>query len=287
MPRIKVLTPRLHDLGGGMIVRRVLPAAEHRSIGPFVFFDHFGPMDVRPENNFDVRPHPHIGLATVTYLFEGAMIHRDSMGYVQRIEPGAINWMTAGRGVVHSERRPVDLRGRVHSIHGLQLWAALPAQDEEVEPAFIHTPSQNIPTWEAAGSAVRVLIGQAFGLTSPVNTQAETLYLDVRAKPGSTLELASGSGELAVYAVQGGLAMDGAHIEPGTMAVLEPATSGVVEAPSGAHYVVIGGGSIGPRHVWWNFVSTRKERIEQAKSDWLAQRMGKVAGDSEFIPLPG
>ncbi len=278
--------PRLHDLGGGMIVRRVLPAPEQRSIGPFVFFDHFGPIDVKPENNFDVRPHPHIGLATVTYLFEGAMVHRDSMGYVQRIEPGAINWMTAGRGVVHSERRPEDLRGRVHSNHGLQLWAALPAKDEEVEPAFIHTPSRDIPTREAGGVAIRVLIGHAFGLTSPVGTYAETLYLDVRAKPGTTLELAPGSGELAIYGVQGGLAIDGAPVEAGTMAVLEPASSSVVAAPNGAHYVVIGGQNQGPRHVWWNFVSTRRERIEQAKSDWLAQRMGAVAGDDEFIPLP-
>jgi redox-sensitive bicupin YhaK (pirin superfamily) len=284
---MKVLVPRLHDLGGGMIVRRVLPALGQRSIGPFVFFDHFGPIDVKPENNFDVRPHPHIGLATVTYLFEGAMVHRDSMGYVQRIEPGAINWMTAGRGVVHSERRPQDLRERLHSNHGLQLWAALPAKDEEVEPAFIHTPSRNIPSREDGGLATRVLIGQAFGLKSPVSSYAETLYLDVRAKPGSTLELTPEAAEVAIYSVHSELAVDGARIESGTMAVLAPSSSAKVEAPNGARYVVIGGESLdGPRHVWWNFVSTRKERIEQAKSDWLAQRMGTVPGDSEWIPLP-
>src|SRR6202142_87212 len=164
MPIANLPKPRLHALGGGMMVRRLLPALGQRSVGPFVFFDHFGPIEVRPENNFDVRPHPHIGLATVTYLFEGAMVHRDTMGYVQRIEPGAINWMTAGRGVVHSERRPKELQDKVHSNHGLQLWAALPAKDEEVEPAFIHTPSVNIPTGEEGGLAIRVLIGHAFGL---------------------------------------------------------------------------------------------------------------------------
>jgi redox-sensitive bicupin YhaK (pirin superfamily) len=270
-----------------MMVRRVLPALEQRSIGPFVFFDHFGPIDVKPENNFDVRPHPHIGLATVTYLFEGAMVHRDSMGYVQRIEPGAINWMTAGRGVVHSERRPEDLRERMHSNHGLQLWAALPAKDEEVEPAFIHTPSLNIPTWEEDGLAIRVLIGQDFGLRSPVSTYTETLFLDIRAIPGSTLELRPELGERALYSVHSGLTVDGAHIEPGTMAVLAPTSSAMVEVPNGARFVVIGGENLdGPRHLWWNFVSTRKERIEQAKSDWLAQRMGAVPGDSEWIPLP-
>ena len=270
-----------------MMVRRVLPALEQRSIGPFVFFDHFGPIDVKPENNFDVRPHPHIGLATVTYLFEGAMVHRDSMGYVQRIEPGAINWMTAGRGVVHSERRPEDLRERVHSNHGLQLWAALPAKDEEVEPAFIHTPSLNIPTGEEGGLAIRVLIGQAFGVRSPVSTYAETIYLDIRANAGSTLQLTPELGELAIYSVHGDLTVDGAHIGPGAMAVLAPSSSAKAEAPNGARFVVIGGESLdGPRHVWWNFVSTRKERIEQAKSDWLAQRMGAVPGDSEWIPLP-
>jgi redox-sensitive bicupin YhaK (pirin superfamily) len=269
-----------------MIVRRVLPMHEKLSVGPFVFFDYFGPIDVKPENNFDVRPHPHIGLATDTYLFEGAMVHRDSMGYVQRIEPGAINWMTAGRGVVHSERRSEDLRGRVHSNHGLQLWAALPAKDEEVEPAFIHTSSLNIPSWEEDGLAIRVLIGQAFGLRSSVRTYTETLFLDIRAMPGSTLELTPELGERAVYSVHSGFTVDSAHVEPGTMAVLAP-TSSTIEAPNGARYVVIGGESLdGPRHMWWNFVSTRKERIEQAKNDWLAQRMGTFPGDSECIPLP-
>jgi redox-sensitive bicupin YhaK (pirin superfamily) len=282
----RILKPRMHDLGGGMMVRRVLPAPEQRSVGPFVFFDHFGPMQVRPENNFDVRPHPHIGLATVTYLFEGAMVHRDSMGYVQNIEPGAINWMTAGRGVVHSERRPKELRDKLHTNHGLQLWAALPAKDEEVEPAFLHTPAARIPVWEEGGVTARVLIGNAFELTSPVHTFADTLYLDIRIDPGHALTLAAAQGERALYSVDNAVTVGGLQVDSGTMAILDPDTT-TIAAPDGARFVVIGGEPIdGYRHMWWNFVSTRKERIEQAKTDWLAQSMGAVPGETERIPLP-
>ena len=286
MTIVRVLKPRLHDLGGGMMVRRVLPALEQRSIGPFVFFDHFGPIEVRPENNFDVRPHPHIGLATVTYLFEGAMVHRDTMGYVQPIEPGAINWMTAGRGVVHSERRPTELQDKVHTNHGLQLWAALPADDEEVEPAFFHTPSDHIPFREQAGVIARVLIGNAFELTSPVRTFSETLYLDIQVDPGCSLTLPPAQIERAIYSVDNALTVNGAKVDPATMGVLDLAAV-TIEAPSGARFVVIGGKPIdGYRHMWWNFVSSRKERIEQAKQDWLAHRMGTVPGETEWIPLP-
>jgi len=287
MPIIKILEPRLHDLGGGMMVRRLLPSIDHRSVGPFVFFDHFGPIEVKPENNFDVRPHPHIGLATVTYLFEGAMVHRDSMGYVQRIEPGAINWMTAGRGVVHSERRPEDLRERAHTNHGLQLWAALPAENEEAEPAFIHTPAQDVPSLNEGGMAARVLIGEAFELSSPVSTYVQTLYLDIRADAAHVVRLPQTQGELAIYSVDNSVAVDGVHVEPGTMAVVDPNSPVNVVARNGARFIVIGGAPIdGYRHIWWNFVSSRKERIEQAKRDWLAERMGVVPGDSEWIPLP-
>ena len=286
MTIVKVLKPRLHDLGGGMMVRRVLPALEQRSVGPFVFFDHFGPIEVRPENNFDVRPHPHIGLATVTYLFEGAIVHRDTMGYVQLIEPGAINWMTAGRGVVHSERRPTDLQDKVHTNHGLQLWAALPADDEEVEPAFFHTPSDRIPFREEAGVIARVLIGNTFGLTSPVRTFSETLYLDIQVDPGRSLTLPPAQIERAIYSVDNALTVNGAKVDAATMAVLDVGAV-TIEAPSGARLVVIGGKPIdGYRHMWWNFVSSRKERIEQAKQDWLAHRMGTVPGETEWIPLP-
>jgi redox-sensitive bicupin YhaK (pirin superfamily) len=269
-----------------MMVRRLLPSPEQRSVGPFVFFDHFGPIEVRPENNFDVRPHPHIGLATVTYLFEGAMVHRDTMGYVQRIEPGAINWMTAGRGVVHSERRPKELQDIVHTNHGLQLWAALPAKDEEVEPAFFHMPAERIPIREEGGVTARVLIGSAFELTSPVRTFVETSYLDIGIDPGCSLMLAPAQGERAIYSVDKAVTVDNGQVESGTMAVLAP-DAATIAAPNGARFVIIGGEPIdGYRHMWWNFVSTRKERIEQAKNDWLAQRMGTVPGETEWIPLP-
>jgi len=285
---IKILKPRSHDLGGGMIVRRSLPAPDQRSIGPFVFFDHFGPIEVKPENNFDVRPHPHIGLATVTYLFDGAIVHRDSLANTQRIEPGALNWMTAGRGVVHSERRPKDLQARVHVLHGLQLWAALPRQDEEVEPAFIHTPAHLIPTCDRDGVSARVLIGSAFGLHSPVSTYSETLYLDILAGSGAILSLPPTSGECAIYGVDKPLIVDGLGIESGTLAILSASATAQVSCPDGAHYVVIGGEPVdGDRHIWWNFVSSRQERIEQAKADWTARRMGEILGETERIPLPG
>src|SRR4030095_2096937 len=194
MPVDLLLPPRAKDLGGGFTVRRLLPASHRQAIGPFVFFDHFGPITTRPADNHDVRPHPHIGLSTVTYLFDGAMLHRDSLGSVQRIEPGAINWMTAGRGIVHSERAPEDLRGTTYDIHGLQLWAALPKAHEETEPAFFHTPAAALPVGSQPGIRARVLIGNAFGQQSPVKTYSTTLYVDIAAEPGITLALPSEPG---------------------------------------------------------------------------------------------
>ena len=218
MPIELLLPPRARDLGGGFAVRRLLPAPHRQSVGPFVFFDHFGPVTTRPEDNHDVRPHPHIGLATVTYLFEGAMLHRDSLGSVQRIEPGAVNWMTSGRGIVHSERRPPDLRDAPHVMHGLQLWAALPRAFEEAEPTFIHTPAAAIPAWVEPGLALRLLIGDAFGRHSPVATHAPTLYLDVAADRDIALTLPAGGGghERAVYSVDRPLHVDGADWSPRT-----------------------------------------------------------------------
>lgn len=283
-----LLKPRMHDLGGGMRVRRLLPAAGHQGVGPFIFFDHFGPVGVRPQDNHDVRPHPHIGLATVTYMFEGAIMHRDSLECVQKIEPGAINWMTSGRGIVHSERRPEDLRESTYTNHGLQLWAALPAPHEEAAPAFAHTPASAIPACDVGHAVVRVLIGSAFGLTSPVATFQRTLYLDVRAAPASSLRLEAGEKERAIYSVDEVLVVAGTRVDPHTLAVLEPGTDVDIAAPSGARYVVIGGEPVdGHRHMWWNFVSTRKERIEEAKRAWAEGRMGQVPGETEFIPLPG
>ena len=287
MPVARLLQPRTHDLGGGMMVRRLLPSPAQHGVGPFVFFDHFGPLEVKPENNFDVRPHPHIGLATVTYLFEGAMVHRDSLGNTQRIEPGAINWMTAGRGIVHSERRPEDLSARVYTNHGLQLWAALPIEYEEIDPAFIHTAARDIPVVVQGGATVRILIGSTYGLISPVSTFAETLYLDVSARHGATLTLEPAEFERAVYSVDKDIIVDDIKVPLGNLAVLAPEGSASISAPDGARYVVIGGKPLDARrHIWWNFVSSRKARIEQAKEDWAAQRFGFIAGETERIPLP-
>lgn len=275
------------DLGGGFIVRRYLPSAIKQAVGPFIFFDHFGPVDVPLDANHDVRPHPHIGLSTVTYLFEGAMDHRDSIGSVQRIEPGAINWMTAGRGIVHSERTPKDLVGKPHRTHGLQLWAALPLAHEEDEPGFCHTPAADIPEFEVDGATVRVLVGSAFGKSSPVKTYSQTLYLDVVLKEGHELALSGLPQEAAIYPVSGDLEIDGAPLALNNMALLDTSATQLVKAGSAAHFVVIGGEPLdGHRFMSWNFVSSSKERIVKAGEDWEAQRFDKVPGETEFIPLP-
>ena len=275
------------DLGGGFMVRRYLPSAIKQAVGPFIFFDHFGPVDVPVDANHDVRPHPHIGLATVTYLFEGAIDHRDSIGSYQRIEPGAINWMTAGRGIVHSERTPKDLVGVPHRTHGLQLWAALPVAHEEDEPGFCHTPASAIPELEVDGATVRVLIGSAFGQTSPVQTYSQTLYLDVALKAGHELALNNLPAEAAIYPISGDLGIDGAPLALHSMALLNTSGTQLVKAGSDAHFVVIGGEPLdGHRFMSWNFVSSSKERILQASEDWEAQRFPKVPGETEFIPLP-
>ena len=279
------LAPHTKDLGGGFTVRRLLPAAARQAVGPFLFFDHFGPVVATPADNHDVRPHPHIGLATVTYLFEGAMLHRDSTGVVQRIEPGAINWMTAGRGIVHSERTPDDLRGVTRRSHGLQLWCALPEADEEIEPSFVHTPAAAIPEIEVGGARLRVLVGSAFGATSPVGVRSPTLYLDMALSAGDGFPLPLAE-ERAVYVVEGDAQLDGEDIPPGRMVVLAPGEEPMLSATTEARVVLIGGAPLGHRHMWWNFVSSRKERIVQAADDWAAQRFATVPGETEFIPLP-
>lgn len=284
-PKHLSLHPHKKDLGGGFVVRRLLPAAARQAVGPFLFFDHFGPIAVHPEDQHDVRPHPHIGLATVTYLFEGAVMHRDSTGAVQRIEPGAINWMTAGRGIVHSERTPEDLRGVARRSHGLQLWAALPAADEETEPGFAHTPAAAIPQLEVGGATVRVLIGSAFGATSPVAVRSPMLYLDITLAADDAFPLPPAA-ERAIYVVDGDVTLDGEAVPPQTMRLLATGDEPMLAAEGNARVVLIGGEPLGPRHIWWNFVSTRQERIVQAADDWAAQRMGGVPGETEFIPLP-
>ncbi|MBV7534303.1 pirin family protein [Duganella sp. sic0402] len=275
------------DLGGGLMVRRYLPSAVKQAVGPFIFFDHFGPVDVPLDANHDVRPHPHIGLATVTYLFEGAMDHRDSIGTYQRIEPGAINWMTAGSGIVHSERTPQDLVGKPHRTHGLQLWAALPAAHEEDAPGFCHTPAAAIPELNVDGAKVRVLIGSAFGQTSPVQTYSQTLYLDVALQAGHELALSGLPAEAAIYPISGELEVDGAALALHNMALLNTDSPQRVKANAEARFVVIGGEPLdGHRFMYWNFVSSRKERIAQAADDWEAQRFPQVPGETEWIPLP-
>ncbi|MET0378280.1 MAG: pirin family protein [Spongiibacteraceae bacterium] len=295
-----VITPHEKDLGGGFIVRRLLPAAALRAVGPFIFFDHFGPVEHRPTDNFDVRPHPHIGLATVTYLFEGAMVHSDNLGYVQRIEPGAINWMTAGRGIAHSERGPEDLRATPYRMHGLQLWCALPLAQEECAPAFEHTPASSIPVFTGERFTVRVLVGAAFGLYSPVTTFVETLYLDFDLKAGADFTLPPTNLERAIYVISGAATVDGNAtnsaansaaskgdtIGPLHMAQLTGAPTRITAAVD-TRMVLIGGEALDAhRHIWWNFVSSRKERIEQAKQDWKEKRFAPIPGETEFIPLP-
>ena len=282
-----LLTGQAKDLGGGFVVSRLLPSSELKSVGPFIFFDHFGPLEVQPGANHDVRPHPHIGLATVTYLFDGAMMHRDSLGSAQRIEPGAINWMTAGRGIVHSERAPEDLKGKAYGLHGLQLWVALPAAHEETAPEFIHTPAGDMPEFSQDGAEVRVLVGEAFGRTSPVKTFSSTIYLDISLAAGASMNLPALGEELAIYTVQGDIQVDGQALANRALALLAPGQAVRLGASTPARLVVIGGDRLDAhRFVWWNFVSSRRDRIVQAGADWTAQKMGQVPGESEFIPLP-
>ena len=289
MPELQSIAPQPRDLGGGFVVRRLLPSPLRASIGPFVFFDHFGPVVAGPSEQHDVRPHPHIGLATVTYLFDGAIMHRDSLGAVQRIEPGAVNLMIAGRGIVHSERTPDDLRGVTRTSHGLQSWLALPPDSEEVEPSFTHTPAQAIPRVEHGGASVQVLIGEAFGATSPVATLSPTLYLELALARGASLTVPGAARERALYGVDAPFTLDGTSVEPHRMVVLaEGATPRLaVAADAPARLVLIGGEPLGHRFVWWNFVHSRRERITQAADDWQAGRFATVPGDDrEFISLP-
>lgn len=283
---LQTLTPHSKDLGGGFTVRRLLPAAQRQAVGPFLFFDHFGPITAQPSDNHDVRPHPHIGLATVTYLFEGAMMHRDSTGVTQRIEPGAINWMTAGRGIVHSERTPDDLKTITRRSHGLQLWAALPVAHEEDAPSFSHTPASAIPSLRVQGVSVRVLIGSAFGLSSPVPTLSPTLYIDMVLPAAGTLTVPNAAQERALYSVDNPFTLDGEPVPAGVMVVLAEGQEPTLRAEQGARVMLIGGEPLGHRFMWWNFVSSRKERITQAGDDWQSQRFERVPGETEFIPLP-
>ncbi|MEO5882100.1 MAG: pirin family protein [Caldimonas sp.] len=288
MTTLQTLAPQTKDLGGGFTVRRLLPQADRRSVGPFVFFDHFGPIDVDPGANYDVRPHPHIGLATLTYLFDGAMMHRDSTGVVQRIEPGAVNWMSAGRGIVHSERRPKDLQSSIYRNHGLQLWVALPEAEEESAPSFQHAPAESIPRLRIEGATVRVVVGSAFGAASPIETSSPTLALvfDFDVASGATVELPALASERALYAVDHPFEIDGEKVDEFTMAVVPAGATPKLSAPRGGRVALVGGEPLGHRFLSWNFVSSKRERILAAEADWEAQRFARVPGETEFIPLP-
>jgi redox-sensitive bicupin YhaK (pirin superfamily) len=283
----RVVVPRTVDLGD-FSVRRALPSEQSRMVGPFVFFDHFGPAEFRSGRGLDVRPHPHIGLATVTYLFDGEIVHRDSLGTAEAIRPGEINWMTAGRGIVHSERSGAERRASGDRLHGLQLWVALPAAQEEMAPAFAHHGAGELPVINHDGAVVNVILGALYGASSPVVTTSATIFADITLKAGATVPLDAAYEERAVYVVDGEIDIAGDRFERARLLVFRPGDQVTVSAETDAHIVIVGGAPMdGPRHVWWNFVSSRKDRIEAAKADWQAGHFGKVPGDElEFIPLP-
>lgn len=280
-----VIQPRIADLGD-FSVRRLLPVKERKTIGPWIFFDEMGPAEFAPGSGINVRPHPHIGLATVTYLFQGEILHRDSLGSLQLIQPGDINLMVAGKGIVHSERERPQVTATAHSLHGLQLWLALPLADEETEPAFYHIPSAHIPAPDINGVAVRVLMGTAYGVSSPVPVFSDTLYLEAFLEPGQQLVLPQAA-ELGLYLLSGELQLNGQPLQQQVLAVPDTTQQLTVTAQKAARIALIGGDAIGQRFVNWNFVSSSKARIEQAKQDWQQGRFAKVPGDeTEFIPYP-
>ncbi|HEY1310723.1 MAG TPA: pirin family protein [Pseudolabrys sp.] len=283
-----MVVPRTVDLGDGFSVRRALPSARSRMVGPFIFFDHFGPTEFRAGNGLDVRPHPHIGLATVTYLFDGEIMHRDSLGTAAAIRPGEVNWMTAGRGIVHSERTGPELRTTGSPIHGLQMWVALPQTKEEMAPGFAHHKIDEFPAVRDDGTFVRVVVGSLYGAQSPVPTLHETIFANGLLRAGASLPIDADHEERALYIVDGTVDIAGDKFEAGRLLVFKPGDRVTIKAVTDAHFVIVGGAPMdGPRHIWWNFVSSRKERIEQAKAEWTAGHFGKVPGDEiEFIPLP-
>ena len=283
---LDLIPGRARDLGG-FAVRRVLPIGHRKTVGPFIFFDHLGPMVLAAGQGMDVRPHPHIGLATVTYLFEGRIQHRDSLGNDLPIEPLAVNWMTAGRGIVHSERSTPADRLIDKPLHGIQSWVALPVADEECEPSFVHHPAASLPQTEIGGVALRIIAGSAYGLTSPVTLRSPTFYVHAEMPAGSSLAVPTDYEERAVYPVNGRLRIGERWVEEGEMAVLVPRAEASLFAEAAVRVMLLGGAPFAEeRQIFWNFVSSRHGRIEQAKEDWQAQRFEAVPGETEFIPLP-
>ncbi|MCK8785788.1 pirin family protein [Roseomonas sp. NAR14] len=284
----QVILPRAHDLGG-FEVRRALPAKERQMVGPFIFFDQMGPGEFLTGQGLDVRPHPHIGLATVTYLFDGEIRHRDTLGSDQPIRPGDVNWMTAGRGIAHSERTAEVQRTHPNRLFGIQSWVALPRAQEEVAPSFVHHPAASLPLLEEGGVRLRLIAGHGWGERAPVATPSELFYADAVLAPGAALPLPDGHEERGVYVATGAVEVAGDRFEAGRMLLFRPGDGLALRAgEQGARLLLLGGAAMdGPRHLFWNFVASSRERIEQAKADWKAGRFGTVPGDDkEFIPLP-
>jgi len=286
-PVLERIEPKPRDLGDNFMVRRALPAIEKRMVGPFIFWDEFGPVQFEAGKGMDVRPHPHINLATVTYLFEGEIFHRDTLGSAQAIRPGDVNWMNAGRGIAHSERTAPDLRAKGFPMAGIQFVGGVPESHEESEPFFKHYAESELPLLSEGGKIVRIIAGTLYGKASPVKTYSEMFYADVRLDAGASLPLDADHEERGIYIVSGEVEIAGERFERGRLLVFRPGDKATIKAVTAARFMALGGANLGPRHLWWNFVSSRKERIEQAKEDWKAGRFGTVPGDdTEFIPLP-
>jgi redox-sensitive bicupin YhaK (pirin superfamily) len=280
------IAPRVHDLGGFQ-VRRAVPSLQARSVGPFVFVDHMGPATFEAGRGVDVRPHPHIGLATVTFLWSGRITHRDTLGSVQDIDPGDVNWMTAGRGIAHSERTPPAVREHAHPVHGMQTWVALPRSHEEAEPGFFHHAAATLPQQRRNGAWLRIVAGRGYGEESPVRVFADTLYVAIDLDADAQVDLDDGHQQRALYVLEGDAQLDGADIPAQHLVVLDPGTRPRLRAKTPVKAMLLGGEPLdAPRHMWWNFVSSSKDRIEQAKLDWVEGRFGAIPGETEFIPLP-
>jgi redox-sensitive bicupin YhaK (pirin superfamily) len=285
-----LIVTRVREIVDGFKVRRALPSARRRMVGPFIFLDQMGPEVLGRGKGLDVAPHPHIGLATVTYLFEGELLHRDSIGTIQVIRPGEVNWMTAGSGIAHSERTPPEMRQTGAQLFGIQSWIALPRRDEETDPAFSHYAADELPVIEGEGKRVRIISGSLYGARSPVQTLSEMFYADVTLVQGARLQVPPEYEERALYVVEGSVELpsDEGTFDPGQLLVFKPGEELTLSTlTSSARVILLGGESMdGPRHIWWNFVSSSKDRIEQAKEDWKAGRFARVPEETEFIPLP-
>jgi redox-sensitive bicupin YhaK (pirin superfamily) len=284
---LAIIKPHVKDLGDGFVVKRLLPAYPQKMVGPFIFFDHMGPARLAPGEGMDVRPHPHIGLATVTYLFEGSIMHRDSLGSVRPIHPGDVNWMTAGKGISHSERTPDELRETGGALHGIQIWVALPKEHEFVAPAFEHTQAKDLPVITQPGVVMRLIAGTAFGKTSPVTTFSKLFYVAAEIDSGASLVLPAEYPQRAVHLVDGDIDVDGQTLEGQHMAILPEGQAITITARTKARVMFLGGEPLdGDRFIWWNFVASSREAIEDAKQRWKAQDFGKVPNETEWIPLP-